>query len=103
MIPQSINEKIEDEYPGSIDTTGGVYVDDNLCYFKRKAAEFGYRLAQEETEEKDRVIKELVEGANELLQLHMAEQEGLLSGQPTANQWFMAVDKLSNILSSIKQ
>lgn len=40
----------------------------------------------------------LREAATELLHLHMAEQEGMLSGKPTAVQWLASVNKLSNIL-----
>jgi hypothetical protein len=42
----------------------------------------------------------LREAASELLHLHLCEQEGLSSGQPTREQWFTAVDKLSAALTS---
>jgi hypothetical protein len=43
----------------------------------------------------------LIEAAENLLHLHLCEQEGLLSGKPTREQWLTAVDKLSEALQSI--
>lgn len=42
---------------------------------------------------------DLVITAKELLHLHLCEQEGMLSGKPTRQQWLEAVDKLSEALS----
>ena len=42
--------------------------------------------------------EDIVSAAIELLNLHMAEQEGLLSGMPTREQWLIAVDNLSNAI-----
>lgn len=39
---------------------------------------------------------ELNGAAQELVHLHACEQEGLSSGKPTPQQWFDAVNKLSN-------
>lgn len=41
----------------------------------------------------------LREAAEQLLHLHMCEQEGLSSGQPTREQWLKAVDNLSAALA----
>ena len=49
----------------------------------------------------DRMIK-LKEAANELIHLHLCEQEGIVSGQPTSKQWLEAVDKLSELLNPKK-
>ena len=46
--------------------------------------------------------KELVEASKEILHLHLCEQEGLSSGQPTRNQWLEAVDNLSQALLNYK-
>ena len=43
-------------------------------------------------------IKELEEAGKEIIHLHMCEQEGICSGQPTIIQWVEAVDKLSKLL-----
>jgi hypothetical protein len=42
----------------------------------------------------------LREAAKEILHLHLCEQEGLSSGQPTPKMWIEAVDKLSEALAS---
>jgi len=41
---------------------------------------------------------ELLEALDELVFLHGCEQEGLLSGQPTAKQWFDAVERAELII-----
>ena len=45
---------------------------------------------------------DLIEKIEALLHLHFCEQEGLLSGKPTAEQWFNAVNELSDELERIK-
>lgn len=40
----------------------------------------------------------LVKVAKALLHLHICEQEGLASGQPTPKEWLQAVDNLSELL-----
>lgn len=39
-------------------------------------------------------IEELKEAARHLCHLHACEQEGMLSGQPTPQEWYMAVNEL---------
>jgi DNA polymerase III delta prime subunit len=58
------------------------------------------RVAMNETPSKLQEEDKLREAASELLHLHLCEQEGLSSGQPTREQWFTAVDKLSAALTS---
>jgi hypothetical protein len=43
-------------------------------------------------------VNKLVEAAKELLHLHLCEQEGIGSGQPTRIQWLTAVDNISEAL-----
>ena len=45
----------------------------------------------------------VVQAIKDLVSLHMAEQEGLSSGKPTASQWYQAVDKAIKALTSIGQ
>jgi hypothetical protein len=40
------------------------------------------------------------EAAENILHLHLCEQEGLQSGQPTPQMWMEAVDKLSEALAA---
>lgn len=40
----------------------------------------------------------LLQAAKEILHLHMAEQEGISSGQPTRDQWLKAVDDLGEAI-----
>ena len=47
--------------------------------------------------------KELIEALEELVHLHMCEQEGIVSGQPTPKQWLKAVDKASEAIHKHKQ
>jgi len=42
---------------------------------------------------------ELREALKELVHLHGCEQEGLLSGQPTPEQWYKAVEKAELIIT----
>ena len=42
---------------------------------------------------------ELHKALSELVHLHMCEQEGLSSGQPTPEMWFEAVEKASEVLN----
>lgn len=46
--------------------------------------------------------KKLLDAAKELIHLHMCEQEGLLSGKPTVQQWLTAVDNLSESINEYK-
>lgn len=46
-------------------------------------------------------LNNLIEAATNLRDLHLAEQEGLLSGKPTRQQWLEAVDKLSDALAKV--
>jgi hypothetical protein len=48
------------------------------------------------------MTKELVEALERLVHLHMCEQEGIVSGQPTRNEWLEAVDNASEVLSKYK-
>lgn len=41
---------------------------------------------------------ELKKASQELVHLHACEQEGLSSGQPTPQQWFDTVNKLSVLI-----
>ncbi len=43
---------------------------------------------------------ELLEALKELIHLHGCEQEGLLSGQPTPEQWYKAVEKAERALKN---
>ena len=45
--------------------------------------------------------KPLYIAASQILHLHLCEQEGIGSGQPTPKQWLDAVDKLSKALHQI--
>jgi hypothetical protein len=45
----------------------------------------------------------LVSAAENLLHLHLCEQEGLQSGQPTREQWLKAVDDISEAISHFKE
>jgi len=49
--------------------------------------------------EKDKEIETLRQPAAELLHLHLCEQEGVVSGQPTPKQWLKAVDELAKALN----
>ena len=49
--------------------------------------------ASHEVAEVTKQRDELLEALKELVHLHGCEQEGLLSGQPTPEQWFKAVEK----------
>jgi len=49
--------------------------------------------------EKDKEIERLRQPAAELLHLHLCEQEGIVSGQPTPKQWLKAVDELAKALN----
>lgn len=42
----------------------------------------------------------LLDAAKQILHLHMCEQEGLSSGQPTRTQWLEAVDNLSDAITA---
>lgn len=42
--------------------------------------------------------KELYIAATQIVHLHLCEQEGIGSGQPTPKQWLDAVDKLSKAI-----
>jgi len=44
--------------------------------------------------------EELREALKELVHLHGCEQEGLLSGQPTPEQWYKAVEKAEQALKN---
>ena len=46
---------------------------------------------------------ELLEALKELVHLHMCEQEGLLSGQPTPEQWFKAVEKAEMAITKAEE
>jgi hypothetical protein len=61
--------------------------------------DWGVALCENQTTEKDKRIKELEEALSELVHLHNCEQEGLLSGQPTPEMWFEAVEKASEVLT----
>lgn len=54
---------------------------------------------QREIKQMYKKMSELKSAANELIHLHMCEQEGIVSGQPTSKQWLEAVDKLSELLN----
>lgn len=41
---------------------------------------------------------DLLEALQKLVHLHSCEQEGLSSGQPTANEWFEAVNNASDAI-----
>ena len=41
---------------------------------------------------------ELLEALQDLVHLHLCEQEGVSSGMPTREQWFDAVDKASKAI-----
>lgn len=47
-----------------------------------------------------RTMEELREALSELVHLHACEQEGLLSGKPTPEQWINAVNKAAKSLQS---
>jgi DNA repair exonuclease SbcCD ATPase subunit len=57
----------------------------------------------EEVKEALRELKsqhnKLKEAANQLHHLHLCEQEGIGSGQPTAHEWFYAVNNLGELLT----
>jgi hypothetical protein len=42
----------------------------------------------------------LLDAAKHILHLHLCEQEGLSSGQPTRTQWLEAVDNLSGAITA---
>ncbi len=46
--------------------------------------------------------KELIEKSMALLHLHSCEQEGMLSGMPTNEDWLMATQDLQDVLNRIK-
>jgi hypothetical protein len=45
----------------------------------------------------------LLEALKELVHLHGCEQEGLLSGQPTPEQWYKAVEKAELIITKAEE
>jgi hypothetical protein len=46
---------------------------------------------------------ELLEALKELVHLHGCEQEGLLSGQPTPEQWYKAVEKAEVAITNAQE
>lgn len=62
--------------------------------FLKKA---GMNLVEEKNQERNK-SKELWIAATQIVHLHLCEQEGIGSGQPTPKQWLDAVDKLSKAL-----
>ena len=53
--------------------------------------------------EKNQCIEDYEKVLKQLVHLHLCEQEGISSGQPTPTQWFKAVDEASNILNKWTQ
>ena len=57
-------------------------------------------------EGENKELKQQLEDANKLLteihHLHLCEQEGIGSGQPSPNEWFDAVNKISDYLNQSK-
>ena len=45
---------------------------------------------------------DLLDALEKLAHLHSCEQEGLLSGRPTAAQWYEAVEEASNAIKKAK-
>jgi chromosome segregation ATPase len=52
-----------------------------------------------EEKERDELVSQMAEKANHLVHLHGCEQEGLMSGKPTFEQWINAVGSLQEILT----
>lgn len=44
----------------------------------------------------------VLEAAKGILHLHLAEQEGLISGMPSHDEWVAGVDKLSDAISKVE-
>ena len=59
--------------------------------------------AAHEVAELTKQRNELLNALKELVHLHMCEQEGLLSGQPTPEQWFKAVEKAEMAITKIEE
>lgn len=57
-------------------------------------------IASIEAENQPQGDSELIQAAKNILHLHLCEQEGISSGQPTRKQWLKAVDDLSDALTS---
>lgn len=47
-------------------------------------------------------IEEAIEKIKHLLHLHACEQEGLASGQPTAQEWLKAVDEANEAVTELE-
>ena len=43
----------------------------------------------------------LLKASKEILHLHLCEQEGMVSGQPTPEQWLKAVDELAEAIQEV--
>jgi hypothetical protein len=101
---EKLEEHFEECFDNATKATGGGYEADytDKWNFYRAFKPFieEYRLAGA-TEERERA-KGLVEAANNILHLHLCEEEGLSSGRPTPIQWMEAVDKLSEALNQYK-
>lgn len=69
---------------------------------RKDQSEHCFELAKQMCAEKDKEIQKLRKASEEILHLHLCEQEGLSSGQPTPKQWIEAVNKLSEALNNIK-
>ena len=63
----------------------------------------GYEKAHDEVGETTKQRDELLKLLKELVHLHMCEQEGLLSGQPTPEQWYKAVKKAEMVINKAEE
>jgi len=59
--------------------------------------------ASHEVAEVKKQRNDLLNALKELVHLHGCEQEGLLSGQPTPEQWFKAVDKAEMVIKKVEE
>ena len=81
-------EFLSEKYPEYERDRGMTGHDD--IHMEKMMEEYGQQIRNES--------KLLYIAASQVLHLHLCEQEGIVSGQPTPKQWLEAVDKLSKAL-----
>ena len=74
-----------------------------IRYYREDVTLKAMELSEQPPSELLKQRDELLEALKELVHLHMCEQEGLLSGQPTPEQWLKAVEKAEMVINKAEE